>query len=62
MRPHRGHEQRAVTGVKVRSVHIVHGGPGVSRALGADRPAERVRVMVVGRVPGLWGGLVEVTV
>ncbi len=62
MRPHWGHEQRAVTGVKVRSVHVVHGGPGVSGPLGADGSAEWVRVMVVRGVPGLWGGLVKVAV
>lgn len=65
MRPYGRNQQRAVTRVEVCPVHVVHGGPGVGRALRADGPAEGVGVVVVVvvcGVPGLRRGLVEVAV
>lgn len=57
-----GHEERAVAGVEVGPVDLVHGGrAGVSGALCPDVGVVVV-VVVVGMVPGLGATLVQVAV
>lgn len=61
VRPDGRHQQRAVARVERRAVHLVNPRAGV--ALGADGPPQRVGVVVVvGGVPGVGAGLVEVAV
>lgn len=56
-----GHQERAVAGVEVGPVDLVHGGrAGVSSALCPDVGV--VVVVVVGMVPGLGATLVQVSV
>lgn len=57
-----GHQERAVTGIKVGPVDLVHGGgAGVGSALCPDVGVVVV-VVVVGMVPGLGATLVQVAV